>query len=40
MNKRICQIARAEKMLVKYYAYLEWLEAVNGGSSYWRADNG
>lgn len=40
MNKRICQIARAEKMLARYYTYLEWLEAVNGGNKYWSDNNG
>lgn len=33
------QIIKAEKMLAKYYAYLEWLEAVNGGSRYWSDSN-
>lgn len=40
MNKRIRQIARAEKMLARYYAYIEWLEAVNGGSRRWSDNNG
>ncbi len=39
MNQRIRQIIKAEKMLAEYYAYLEWLNAVNGGNRYWRADN-
>ena len=40
MNKRIRQIARAERMHAKYYDYLEWLEAVNGGNRYWSDNNG
>lgn len=35
MNNRVRQIARAEKMVAKYYDYIEWLVAVNGGSRYW-----
>lgn len=41
MKKRTRQIIKAEKMLAKYYVYIEWLEAVNGGKRYyWSNDNG
>ena len=39
MNKRIRQIVKAEKMLAKYYDYIEWLEAVNDGNRYWSDNN-
>ena len=40
MNNRIRQITKAERMVRKYYDYIEWLEAVNGGSRYWSDNNG